>query len=249
MKRMVVILCGLILCVQIGTAQTRHPVEGQLPAAKVKHAPKPKPGGGGVTLPFTVPLTASTWTTISTFQSFPLSNLADGSLSFVFPAGPTFAQAGSINYLHTRVNQDWNFSLGTQIVVNGQLFISPGVSLNHDTNPDNTCPPLPGPSTVRIMLWSNRQGNGEFDRWWANGTSYLMADGSFQILAPLVQDGSWGSVFGKSNIYDNASRAGWVKALQHVSNVALTFGGGCFAGHGVYATGPAQFTMQRFQVQ
>jgi squalene cyclase len=98
------------------------------------------------------------------------------------------------------------------------------------------------------MLWANNGGWAEFDRWWANATALPLADGDWLITAPFVP-GGWGSVYGKANNYDAASTAGWTKALVHVSNFALTFGGGCFAGHGVYATAPAQFVLDAYGVQ
>jgi len=42
---------------------------------------------------------------------------------------------------------------------------------------------------------------------------------------------------------------GFMSALGSVSSLGLTFGGGCYFGHGVYAEGQAQFTLLKYQVQ
>jgi len=209
-----------------------------------------------LTFPYTVSLSASTWNTSGVIpndpdhQVIPFGNLPDGSLTFNFPVGPDFATAGSMNYL---LQASWSPSLdirtAVRIVAQGTIVADPSVTFNHDTNPNNTCNPLVQPSTFEVMIWANHQGSGEFDRWWAHAAKLYLANGDWQIYAPLVQDGSWGSVNGKANNYDKASKAGWLKALQHVSQFALTFSGGCFSGHGVYTTGPAQFVLRSYQVQ
>ena len=59
----------------------------------------------------------------------------------------------------------------------------------------------------------------------------------------------WSSVLGKFGNYDAASLAGFSAALQNVSSLGLTFGGGCFFGHGVnVSNGTARFILSEYSV-
>jgi hypothetical protein len=54
-------------------------------------------------------------------------------------------------------------------------------------------------------------------------------------------------VFGKSG---EANPAAFAAAMADLGNVGLTFGGGCFFGHGVrIMNGSATFTLERFEVR
>lgn len=213
-------------------------------------APVHRPAPTATVYPIIVSLDKKAWTTYTTLRSFPLANLADGSLAFPFPVSAPTGVDGHVNYLLTAKNTNLNLSAAASIRAQVSLVVPTGVTLNHDTEVGNTCPPDPEPSTVRIMLWANNKGSGEFDRWWQNPSALTMASGTFVLDAPLAADGSWSSVYGKANNYDAATTAAWTQALAHVSTFALTFGGGCFFGHGVYATGPgATFDLQDYRVQ
>jgi hypothetical protein len=87
----------------------------------------------------------------------------------------------------------------------------------------------------------------EFYRWWSSDKVKLVADGRIHTLSvPLTPD-RWGSVFGKNG---TQAPTEFATSLQNLMGVGITFGGGCFAGHGVYVTGgKARFTLLNYQIQ
>lgn len=87
----------------------------------------------------------------------------------------------------------------------------------------------------------------DFYRWWSSDKVKLVADGRIHTLrVPLTPD-RWGSVFGKNG---TQAPTEFATSLQNLMGVGITFGGGCFAGHGVYVTGgKARFTLLNYQIQ
>lgn len=182
-------------------------------------------------------LSATRWEALSDPDYMPLHNDASGQLTFTFPS------TGSINYI---------YSIAPPSQINGSVIASMQVSgsgpvvFDYMTEPFNTCKT---PSTVRPFIWSNRGGYGEFDRWWSNPTSFELAFGSATVTVPLTPE-RWSSVYGKFGNADAATEAAFARALRNVSQLGLTFGGGCFYGHGVRVKGgTATFTLTSYQVR
>jgi hypothetical protein len=64
-----------------------------------------------------------------------------------------------------------------------------------------------------------------------------------------LSPGSWSSVFGASGTASAEATAGFADTLRNVANVGMTFGGGCFAGHGAYvSSGTATFYLVRYVI-
>ena len=57
-----------------------------------------------------------------------------------------------------------------------------------------------------------------------------LANGEYAMTVRLSPD-QW------TNVEGERSGAGFAKTLKRVDNIGLTFGGGCFFGHGVSVTG------------
>lgn len=97
---------------------------------------------------------------------------------------------------------------------------------------------------VRLFLqqrgddWSG-SGKYEFYRWYS-GPADLNDSG---LTVPL-QPGSWSSVLGKNG---DQNPAGFNTAISDLQSIGFAFGG-CFAAHGVYATGPATFTATSYRI-
>jgi hypothetical protein len=119
------------------------------------------------------------------------------------------------------------------------------VIFNNRLEDSNTCA---GAATVRAFFWAHDNGEGEFDRWWSTPAQVLAA-GLRTFAIPLAAD-RWSSVFGKTGNADATAREGFVSATRNVSRLGLTFGGGCFFGHGVVAQGgTARFSLLAYLVQ
>jgi hypothetical protein len=108
----------------------------------------------------------------------------------------------------------------------------------------NTCD---APASVRLLI--QRRGDDftrEFYRWWSNPEAIVLAPGRHAITVPLAPD-QWSNVLGKKG---DAAPEEFRLALVDAGRVGMTFGGGCFFGHGVSVSGgPAILRLTRFEVQ
>lgn len=182
-------------------------------------------------------LSTAQWEALSDPDYMPLQNTSSGQLTFAFPA------QGSINYIYSNFPPT---QISGSILVTMQVTGSGPVVFDYMTEPFNTCVT---PSTVRPFIWSNRNGFGEFDRWWSNPSAFELAIGSITLTVPLTPD-RWSSVYGKLGNADAAADAGFTRAVHNVSRLGLTFGGGCFYGHGVRVKGgSARFFLSSYQVK
>ena len=186
--------------------------------------------------PVTIPLQSSAWETISDPQPFTLSN--DGSaLSFAFPS------SGSINYL---------FTPSRLAAVSGTLTItvrvaSSGPVVFNSLDPQTSSCTIP--PSVRPLIWSNNNGNGEFDRWWSNPRAITLAAGTHTLSVPLIAE-AWSSVNGRFGNADAPTRFAFDRALLNVTRFGLTFGGGCSFGHGVNVrNGTATFALTEYSIR
>ena len=118
---------------------------------------------------------------------------------------------------------------------------------DYRTAADNSCD---APAAVRLFL--QQQGDDlsgagpyEFYRWWSTAGTVLQ-DGSFTLDVAL-NPALWRSVLGKTG---DANPRAFAAAIANLEHVGVTFGGGCFYGHGVrILNGSALFTLKQFAVQ
>jgi hypothetical protein len=178
------------------------------------------------------------WQTISK-PKLSLANDSSGHLMFTFPAAN-----GVMSYLYTGVRSP---AISGSLSVSLQIRTTGTVLFNFLAEPTNTCA---APASVRPMIWAHKNSWSEFDRWWSNPLGYVLADGVADFTIPLTPD-RWSSVYGKQGNSDAAAMMGFANALENVSSLGLTFGGGCYFGHGVYVQGggDAQFVLLRYEVQ
>jgi hypothetical protein len=125
--------------------------------------------------------------------------------------------------------------------------IAQAPAYGYRTAPDNTCN---SPAEVRLLL--EHTGDAALSnpvyRWWSNPVAYTL-DGSVSgavLTAPLTPD-QWSDVNGQLG---SSNPAAFADALSNVGAVGMTFGGGCFYGHGVYLdSGSATFVVTKFVLQ
>ena len=124
------------------------------------------------------------------------------------------------------------------------VTLSPTYDYRTATN--NTCT---RPAVVRLLLEHSGDAalRNPVYRWWS-GPSYRL-DGSVSgavISVPLTAD-QWSDVNGQSG---SANAAAFADTLANVGAIGMTFGGGCFYGHGVYLdSGSATFVVTNFTLQ
>lgn len=158
------------------------------------------------------------------------------SFDFPFPD----ARAGHVHYVTFRSGA---LAGASRIALRYRIEAAPGVRFVPQEQPGET-------ATVSLVIqqrgdnWSGR-GPYEFYRWYAPGRSVReIAPGEYEMVVGL--DERWTSVGGRGN--DEFPR-GYRDALAATDQVGLVFGSTSRRGHGVFATGPARFTLLSFRIE
>lgn len=169
--------------------------------------------------------------------NYPSANGAG--FTFNFPGPPA---SNHVNYLVQPVA-----GVAGRVVAEGNVTASADAAFRYDTNANNTCD---YPANVRLYFQrrdDDMSGVGpmQFYRWW-HVAPLTLAPGPFSITARLDPD-QWSSVYG---VRGDAAVADFEAAKANAYVAGFTFGGGCFAGHGVYVSpGTASFAVSRFVVE
>jgi hypothetical protein len=112
----------------------------------------------------------------------------------------------------------------------------------------NTC--YGTPATVRPFLMGTQNTNTT-GRWWAvPANDYVLAPGSMVITVPLTP-ANWSDVIGQNGALNSQTMAGFANSLSDVSMIGMTFGGGCYYGHGVSVNGAgatAEFHVLNYKI-
>lgn len=112
--------------------------------------------------------------------------------------------------------------------------------------PNNPCPGTP---TVRFFFQSSNAGGfSETNYWWSNPVSLPLNGLTAQttISESLANPGRWSDFFGHFG-NDPQYSAGYQQAVQNVTSIGLSFGGGCFFENGVGAPNGGSFTLWMFK--
>ncbi len=197
-----------------------------------------------------VPLAAGYWSTIDGGGAFVQPhNDGNGALYVDIPQVNPFVPGtdqGAVGYLQTFAFPP--LASANTLILSGyidQQGTQP--QYNEALEPGNTCG---GDASFGLIITVAVDGN-EFDRWWSPVRFSLpvvannVRSGRFNMQVSLT--GLWTSVYGKSSIDYPAQFAA---ALRNARWIGLTFGGGCFYGHGVNVSGgSARFVITGFTAQ
>jgi hypothetical protein len=135
-----------------------------------------------------------------------------------------------------------------------RLVTSGNPTFQYRFNPNNTCDCAASARLYLQRIGDDLSGAGpfEFYRWWSRDPAFFElnsggGDGALQVdLAP----DKWISVQGRAGDTDDSTKAGFGAAISNLSAIGLTFGGGCFYGHGVNISGEsARFVLTGFSAQ
>lgn len=156
---------------------------------------------------------------------------------FDFPVGPEQQGAASVHYVVRS-----GMSLGGQIRVTFRVDVSGAPRFQYRLHPDNTCG---GEANVSLYMqrrgddWSGQGAMGSY-RWYSK-QALTLKDGEQTLIVPLEVT-QWINVWGQSTDATN-----FVGTVVDAMAVGLTFGGGCFKGHGVNINqGSARFMLTEF---
>lgn len=159
--------------------------------------------------------------------------------SFDFPYAD--ARAGHVHYV---TFDPGSLEGASRIVVRYRVDAARNVRFVPQENPAET-------ATVSLVFqrggdnWSAR-GRYEFYRWYSPyATVQPIGPGEYEMSVSLSDPG-WISVLGRSPATNPRAFAA---ALENAERVGLVFGWGGGRGHGVYATGPARFTLLSFDIR
>ena len=159
----------------------------------------------------------------------------DGALPCEDHLGPA---CPSVHYVTTRAGGPLR---GQSITMT--IEISGAATFRYRLERSNTCNT---PATVRLLIQRrNDDLTKEFYRWWSNPKALALRPGEQTVTVPKTPD-QWSSVFGKKG---EVAREDFSLALEDAENIGMTFGGGCFFGHGVNVTGgQATFAVTEFSI-
>lgn len=233
-------IAGLLAYVLIAEAQclrcpVRPPTLPPLPSYGAYPAPAPAnldPADWQI-------LTSGTTTTLE-WWVHPYADPDSGRLRIMFPP----LESGTLNYLwtispYTVAGYTWLRATFGVVTTSGAPWIG---------YPWNGCD---YPASVRLFLWSLSYRGTEYERWWYVGAvAPLVPTASsawvVTINADLTDPAGWYSVYGRSGVEAPEAFA----AAKAGAQIGVTFGGGCFAGHGVgVADGGADFLLQWLWVE
>ena len=166
-----------------------------------------------------------------------------GGWFFDFPSAP-----GSVHYVTAAGNMTATKSVSASIEVNA----TGAPTFEYALDANNTCI---NPAQVRFLLQEKGDdlsgvGGKQYYRWWSINAAYELAPGSTTLTAQISDLSQWLSVFGERADASAAATAGFMQAMANLGNVGFSFGGGCFYGHGVRASGGgARFAVTSYAVE
>ena len=166
-----------------------------------------------------------------------------GGWYFDFPSAP-----GSVHYVTAAVNMIASKSVSASI----EVATTGTPTFEYALEVNNTCV---NPAHVRFLLQEKGDdlsgaGGKQFYRWWSIKAVYELAPGSTTLTAQVSDLSQWLSVFGERADGSAAAMAGFKQAMNNLGAVGFSFGGGCFYGHGVRASGgAARFAVTSFEVK
>ncbi len=136
-------------------------------------------------------------------------------------------------------------------------FALTGLSTSHPViyyNEPDAC----GGTTAYVRYFFDTVNSGGFNEtnyWWSNPTSLpLTVDGTYSIPPVSLIGANWSDYYGHFGTNANSDgfngAAGFKFAVGHVTNMGLSFGGGCFFENGVGTNdGSGTFTLNTFTVK
>lgn len=157
------------------------------------------------------------------------------------PQGPWFAfpmqGRGEVHYVTLPVN---SLEGARMITLRYRIDAAPGTRL---VSADGSAQGIFGLAFQRAGDNWTARGRYETYRWYSPEAP-VMTPGTHTFTVRL-DDPRWGAIM-TSNAGTNPQAFAAAKA--EAQSVSMTFGGGTGRGHGVYATGPARFTLLDFRI-
>ena len=171
----------------------------------------------------------------------PVHPVAINANSFYFYFPDISKGKGQVDYLTQNVSGP---IVGTSLSTTITITTTGTPYFEYHTEANNTCVYS---AHVRFYI-QKEMTNNNYVRWWSNPVSYELKSGSGKMVAPL-DPGQWQDTYGHVGNSSSAATAGFKATLASPNQVGMTFGGGCFFGHGVGVKGgTAKFRVDNFKI-
>jgi hypothetical protein len=163
--------------------------------------------------------------------------------AFDFPKGTDFCKrkdnCRGVHYVMTAYTKP--IDEGSTITVKGRIEITGTPRFNYHLEPLNTCNAAPH---ARVLLQrSNDDMYASDNRYWSSPVAIPLVPGDFSVSITVEKD-QW------TNVDSTFNGNGFDQTLQSIGNTGLTFGGGCFFGHGINVSGgSATFVVTKFEIK
>jgi hypothetical protein len=167
------------------------------------------------------------WQILWSYDMPPKPTMDGSSWYFDFPTGTNCPRkCPGVHYVMKPYNERLEY--GGELVITGRIEVTGNPTFNYKFEKANTCD---FPAHARAMVQrKNDDMRAEDNRYFGSRIAIPLGPGNFSATIPL-KEGQWANVDGKFNL------SGFKKTLEDIGNVGLTFGGGCFYGHGVNVSG------------
>jgi hypothetical protein len=190
------------------------------------------------------PASASDWNILYS-QNMPAHpSVVPNGWAFDFPKGEDFCKVKEkncpgVHYVTTSYRRV--IRKGATVVIKGRIEVTGTPIFNYHLEPSNTCDSTP--NAHALLQRKNDDMVSPDNRYWSNPITIPLVPGDFSVSIP-IREGQWTNVDGKLN------KSGFNKTLKNIGNIGLTFGGGCFFGHGVSVRdGTARFVVTSFAIE
>lgn len=165
------------------------------------------------------------------------------SVVFSFPDAATGLWAGYLTSGYVGQVPINPIIAGQTLVVEGHVTAAADTVFNF--YPDSTCPVAPN---FRPYIEGAFLSPNPALRWWSNPVCQFLQDGNFALSVPFSPE-SWSDADGIFAT-DPSAAPGFAQTLAAPVRIGLTFGGGCFFGHGVNVSGAtAQFKITKCHIE
>jgi hypothetical protein len=189
-----------------------------------------------------ISLSALSWD-IQYSQNMPVHpSTADAGWAFDFPKGTNCSnkyKCPAVHYVTTKYTEALPYK--STLTISGEITVTNKPTFNYQLKSTNTC--LSPPNARALIQKKNDDLYDSNGRFWSNPIAIPLVPGKFSVTIPLDID-NW------SNVYGKRDKSGMKTLLANMGRIGLTFGGGCFFGHGINVSGgTAKFTVTNFEVQ
>ncbi len=192
-----------------------------------------------------ISMRANDWRVTGWSKNTPVYSAAPLRPYFDFPEGTDI----SVNYMFQSRRPP---IVGSALSLTYQIVSTGTPTFNYffpQFDPGNLCV-----TPAHVRFYFNQQGYkappypATYQWWSVPVAAELTNNSTVSLSVPLTPD-QWMSAYGKFGNLDTATYSDWTNSLQNPDSIGLSFGGGCYLGHGVSTlNGSARFILWDYSI-